>query len=259
MQIGKSGKASTSISAATADRISVRGRDLVGDLMGRLSFTEYFYLLTTGREATAEQRYFLDLLLVAIAEHGLVPTNQVARMTYAADPDFLQGAVAAGLLGCGKVILGTTEIAGAFLLDVQRQLGGGATVDGLIGQMIESGQRLPGFGHPLHKPVDPRAQRILSLAEERGVAGTYVRLAREIEAAVARLWPKPLPLNVSFAIPAVLLDLDFPASVLKAIPILARTASLLAHIAEESHTPIGFVLAHHAEKGITFDPEGRKE
>ena len=63
-------------------------------------------------------------------------------------------------------------------------------------------------------------------------------------------------MNVSFAIPAVLLDLDFPASVLKAIPILARTASLLAHLAEESHTPIGFTLAHHAEMGIAFDPDG---
>ena len=54
--------------------------------MGRLSFTEYFHLLVTGREPTETQRFFLDLLLVAIAEHGLVPTNQAARMTYAADP-----------------------------------------------------------------------------------------------------------------------------------------------------------------------------
>ena len=58
----------------------------------------------------------------------------------------------------------------------------------------------------------------------------------------------------SFAIPAVLLDLNFPQSVLKGIPILARTASLLAHLAEEAETPIGFTLAHHAEEGITYEP-----
>ena len=260
MQIGKAGKATTSISTATPDAITVRGQDLVDDLMGHLSFTEYFYFLTTGRRPTADQTFFLDLLLLSIAEHGLVPTNQAARMTYAADPDFLQGAVAAGLLGCGKVILGTTEIAGAFLLETHRRIDeGGETLDGIISQMRDDGRRIPGFGHPLHKPVDPRAQRILSLAAERKVAGTYVRLARQVEGTVTRLWPKPLPMNVSFAIPAVLLDLDFPASVLKAIPILARTASLLAHLAEESETPIGFTLAHHAEMAIAFDPQASQE
>lgn len=254
MQIGKAGKAVTSISTATPDTITVRNHDLVNELMGGVTFTEYFYLLTTGRKPTADQAFFLDVLMVSIAEHGLVPTNQAARMTYAADPDFLQGAVAAGLLGCGKVILGTTEVAGQFLRDTQARIAGGETLDEIITEMRDTGRRIPGFGHPLHKPVDPRAQRILSLAEERGVAGTYSKLARDVEDAVVRLWSKPLPMNVSFAIPAVLLDLDFPPTVLKAVPILARTASLLAHLAEEAETPIGFTLSHHAEMGIRFEP-----
>ncbi len=256
MKIGKQGKAVTSISTADADSITVRGHDLVNGLMGHISFTDYFFLLTTGRQPTEDQRFFLDLLLVSIAEHGLVPTNQVARMTYAADPDFLHGAVAAGLLGCGKVILGTTEVAGQFLIDAhERMTAQGVSMDDIVIEARDAGARIPGFGHPLHKPVDPRAQRILALAEERGVAGPHVRLARDVEDAINRLWPKPLPMNVSMAIPAVLLDLDFPPSVLKAIPILARTASLLAHLAEENETPIGFVLAHHAEAAIAFEPK----
>src|ERR671919_707091 len=93
----------TRMSQAYPDRVEVRGRDLAGDLMGRLSFTEYFHLLLTGREPTEEQRFFLDLLLVAIAEHGLMPTNVAARMTLAADPEALQAAVAAGILGAGRV------------------------------------------------------------------------------------------------------------------------------------------------------------
>ena len=97
------------ISQAYPDRVEVRGRDLCGDLMGRVSFTEYFHLLLTGEEPTDDQRFFLDLLLVAIAEHGMMPTNVAARMTLAADPGSLQGAVAAGILGCGPVILGTSE------------------------------------------------------------------------------------------------------------------------------------------------------
>ena len=86
MQIGKAGAGESGICQAYSDRVEVRGRDLCGDLMGRMGFTEYFHLLLTGREATDEQRFFLDLLLVAIAEHGMMPTVVAARMTLAADP-----------------------------------------------------------------------------------------------------------------------------------------------------------------------------
>src|SRR3954467_11799318 len=116
-QIGRPGTPVSHISQAYADRVEVRGRDLTGDLMGRLSFTEYFHLLLTGDEPTDDQRYFLDLLLIAIAEHGMMPTNVAARMTLAADPGSLQGAVAAGILGCGPVILGTSELCAQLLED----------------------------------------------------------------------------------------------------------------------------------------------
>src|ERR671922_166178 len=109
MQFGKAGRPVSQICQAYPDRVEVRGRDLTGDLMGRLSFTEYFHLLLTGREPTEDQRFFFDTLLIAIAEHGMMPTNVAARMTLAADPGSLQGAVAAGILGCGPVILGTAE------------------------------------------------------------------------------------------------------------------------------------------------------
>jgi citrate synthase len=263
MMIGKAGAAVTSISTADASSVTVRGRDLAGDLMGSLSFTDYFFLLVTGREPTADQRFFLDLLLVAIAEHGLVPTNQAARMTYAAEPGALQAAVAAGLLGCGTVILGTTEVCGRYLAEArERAAASGAAPAAIARTMVEearaSGRRIPGFGHPLHRPRDPRAQRILALADARGVAGVHVTIARETEAAVDALWPKPLPMNVSMMIAAVLLDLDFPRAVLKGIPILARTASLLAHLAEEAERPIGFLMAHHAEEAISYAPPEAK-
>src|SRR5258705_4091678 len=125
MPLGKDLNAVSRISQAYPDRVEVRGRDLTGDLMGRLSFTEYSLLLLTGAEPSAEQRYFLDLLLVAIAEHGMMPTNVSARMTLAADPGSLQGAVAAGILGCGPVILGTSA-SGARLFGTAPGKGGSA-------------------------------------------------------------------------------------------------------------------------------------
>jgi citrate synthase len=251
MQIGKAGAPVSHISQAHPDRVEVRGRDLTGDLMGRLSFTEYFHLLLTGEEPSEEQRYFLDLLLVAIAEHGMMPTNVAARMTLAADPGSLQGAVAAGILGCGPVILGTSEEC-ARLLEQTRAAGGDALA--AAREIRAAGGKLPGFGHPVHKPLDPRAERILELADAHGVSGEYVALARRFREAAAEAWGRPLTLNVSMPIAAVMLDLGFPAAAVKAVPILARTASLLAHLAEEQRAPIGFLMAGAAEHAISYEP-----
>jgi citrate synthase len=237
----------THISQAHPDRVEVRGRDLTGDLMGRLTFTEYFHLLLTGQEPTDEQRFFLDVLLVAIAEHGMMPSNVAARMTLAADPEALQGAVAAGILGAGPVVLGTSGEC-ARLLESQEE-----PVD-LAHRLHASGEKVPGFGHPVHKPVDPRAERILELADERGTSGPHVARARGLREAVARVWGKPLPMNVAMPIAAVMLDLGYPAAAVKAVPILARTAGLLAHLIEEQEHPLGFELGRAAEAAAEYQP-----
>jgi citrate synthase len=232
------------IAHAYPDRVEVRGRDLTGDLMGRLTFTEFFHLLLTGREPTEDERFFLDLLLIAIAEHGLMPSNVAARMTLAADPGAMQGAVAAGILGAGTVILGASEEC-ARLLEDAGERGSDAVVD----ELRAAGRRIPGFGHPVHRPKDPRAERILELADERGVSGENVALARRIQAAVG----SRLPMNVALPIAAVWLDLGYPARTVKAVPILARTASLLGHLAEEQQDPIGFQMAATAEEAVDYE------
>jgi citrate synthase len=229
----------TRISRVEPDRVEVRGRDLTRELMGTHTFTEYFHLLLTGRDPTKDERYFLDLLLIAIAEHGLMPSNVAARMTLAADPASVHGAVAAGILGAGPVLLGTSEACAHLLAEAVRSAEEPAQ---LVGRFRDAGERVPGFGHPVHRPVDPRAERVFELSDERGVSGAHVDYARALGGELA-----PLPLNVAMAIAAVLLDLGFDAAVVKAVPILARTAGLLAHLAEERTRPIGFVLARAAE------------
>jgi citrate synthase len=247
------------ISRAYPDRVEVRGRDLTGDLMGRLGFTEYFHLLLTGEEPTDDQRYFLDLLLVAIAEHGMMPTNVAARMTLAADPGSLQGAVAAGILGCGPVLLGTSEECARLLEQAQDRVASGgepAPVAVELARAVRAaGGRLPGFGHPVHRPLDPRAERILELADARNVSGPHLLLARCFRDAAAAVWGKPLTMNVSMPIAAVMLDLGFPPATVKAVPVLARTAGLLAHLAEERGQPIGFHMARAAEDAIEYEDD----
>jgi citrate synthase len=229
--------------------------------MGRLGFTEYFHLLLTGREPSDDQRYFLDLLLVAIAEHGMMPTNVAARMTLAADPESLQGAVAAGILGCGPVILGTAESCARLLEAAQERVASGgeapeAVAGDVAGELRAAGAKVPGFGHPVHRPLDPRAERILELADARGVSGAYVLLARRLRDAVAEAWGRPLVMNVSMPIAAVMLDLSFPSAAVKSVPILARTAGLLAHLAEERRRPLGLLMAARAEEAVEYERQG---
>jgi citrate synthase len=255
--IGKPGPAKSAIATADATGVEVHGHDLATDLMGRLTFTEFFHLLMTGREPTEDQRFFLDLLLVSIAEHGLTPSVVAARMTYAAAPGVLQAAVAAGILGCGTVVLGTAELCGQVLVDAAKRVAGGADADAAamaIAAVIHArGDKMPGFGHPLHKPVDPRAERVLALADERRISGRHIDLARRLAPTVARLWGRQMPMNLSMAIAACLLDLDFPFAFIKAVPILARTAGLLAHLAEEESRPTGFLMASKAAEAIAYD------
>ncbi len=257
MQIGGADNPVTHISQAYPDRVEVRGRDLAAELIGHISFTEYFHLLLTGSPPSEEQRFFLDALLVAIAEHGMMPTNVAARMTLAADPGSLQGAVAAGILGCGPVILGTAEECARLLERATARVRDGAPSAEVAAAMARdvraAGEKLPGFGHPLHRPVDPRAERILELAEERGVSGGHVALARDFRAGAEAAWGRPLTMNVSMPIAAVMLDLGFATAAVKSVPILARTASLLAHLAEEQQIPVGFLMAGQAEEAIRYE------
>jgi citrate synthase len=259
LKIGRQELRNSAISTSNQDTILVRGRDLAGTLIGSIGFTEHFWLLLTGALPSATQRRVLDATLVAIAEHGLVPSVQAARMTLAAAPEALQGAVAAGILGCGSVILGSSEAAGQLFIQIAAEIAAGADIDAavtrVVGEYRAARRAIPGYGHPLHKQADPRALRLFQVASEAGSSGTHAAIAHAVERLLPQLIGRPLSLNVSGAIPAVLLDVGYPPAALKGVPILARTASLIAHLLEERTRPIGFVLSHAAAQAITYDGE----
>lgn len=262
MKIGGQQSHGSAISTSNAETILVRGRDLCAELLGNVSFTDHVWLLVAGELPSAAQRRVLDSTLVAIAEHGLVPSVQASRLTLAAAPEALQGAVAAGILGCGSVILGASEAAGRLLADVlARGSAGGldAAAGAALHELVAARRAIPGYGHPLHKGYDPRARRLFEVARDAGLAGRHVEAALVIERLLPGLTGKPLALNVSGAIPAVLLDAGFPLLALKGVPLLARTASLVAHLLEEQQRPIGFVMSHAAAAAIDYDgkaPDG---
>lgn len=258
MKIGKHTQPTTAICTANEHTIVVRGKDLCQDLIGKTSFTDYFFLLVTGELPTPAATRVLDATLVAIAEHGLVPSVQASRMTYAAAPDALQGAVAAGILGCGSVILGASETAGRMFDEIHRRAGDGDLKDAARAVVLEyrqAGRAIAGYGHPLHKERDPRVDALFSVAKSAGGNLRYVEIAEAVEEVIPEVVGKALKLNVSAAIPAVLLGVGFPQSALRGVPIVARAAGLVGHLTEEAQHPIGFALSYQATRELEYTGE----
>lgn len=258
MRIGKQDRAFTAIATSDAETITIRGHDLCRDLIGRIDFVDYFWLLVVGRTPNETQRLMTDACLVAIAEHGLVPSVQAARMTLAAAPEAWQGAMAAGLLGMGSVVAGSSETAGRYLAElVEESRGSGRPIgdvsrDSLL-KLKAARRKVPGLGHPQHNSGDPRADVLLMLADEHGVSGEYIGALRALGELAPGIMDRPLPINVSGAIPAVMLDAGWPLEAMKGIPLLARAAGLVAHLFEESRRSIGFIMSHKADEAIGYD------
>lgn len=258
MRIGKQDHALTAIATSDDHSITVRGRDLCSELIGRIEFTDYLWLLVTGERPSSAQRRITDACMVAIAEHGLVPSVQAARMTLAAGPDAYQGAIAAGLLGMGSVVAGSSEVAGRYLVDlVSEAKASGRDADTVARESLEGlkahRQKVPGLGHPQHSAGDPRADRLLAVAAEEGLEGAHIAMLRTVARHAPGIIERPLPINVSGAIPALMLDAGWPQQAMKGIPILARTAGLVAHLYEESLRSIGFIMSNHADQAIAYD------
>jgi citrate synthase len=242
----------TAIGASTPDTITVRGRDLANDLMGRVSFTELAFLLASGRQPTAAETRLFDAVLVSLADHGLTPTVLAARLTYTGAPEALQGAIAAGLLGGGSVFLGVVEDTARFLADLLERK---VTPEQAVQEAISARRRIPGLGHPVHKQEDPRTPRLYALAEEVGLLGPHLALLRQVAQVHEAATGKVLPINGAGVAGAALADLGFPPALVRGFALLARTAGLVGHLAEEMAHPLGMSLYREVDRRAVYRAE----
>jgi citrate synthase len=251
----------TWIGSSTPDRITVGGRDLASEVMGQLTLTELAYLLVTRRAPTAGERRLADAVLVSLADHGLTPSALAARLTYTGAPEAVQGAVAAGLLGAGSVFLGPAGDTAFFLAEA---LGGhdanieDASLRHIAETAVEecrrAGRRVPGLGHPVHRVQDPRVPRLYDLATEEGLLGPHLRLLEQVAAVHEEQAGRRLPINGAGAGGAALADVGIPPGSVRGFVLIARTAGLVAHLAEEAEHPIGRPLADEVERRAREDP-----
>ena len=238
----------TGVGRSTPDSIVVGGLDLSSEVMGEMSFAELAFLLASGRTPSAAESKLFNAVLVSLADHGLTPTALAARLTYTGAPESLQGAIAAGLLGAGSVFLGpvedTARFLGAIVAGVRSDTDGALrdAAEVAVERAIGEGRRIPGLGHPIHKDVDPRTPRLYQLADETRLAGPHLRLLQYVAAAHGGVTGKSLPINGAGAAGAALSDLGFPPSTARGFALLARTAGLIGHLAEEARKPLGMRL-----------------
>ena len=238
----------TGIGTSDADSITLMGRDLASDLMGNVTLTELTFLMVQGRMPSPEETRLFDAILISLADHGLTPTVLAARLTYTGAPESIQGAVAAGLLGAGSVFLGVVEDTARFLDEI------GDDVETGVTQALAAGRRIPGLGHPVHKVQDPRTPRIYAIAEETGLVGSYLGRLREVAEVHRAQTGRELPINGAGVAGAALADLGFPAALLRGFALLARTAGLLGHLAEEMEHPLGMPLYREVDERAKYDP-----
>jgi citrate synthase len=253
----------TSIGTSDQDTITLLGQDVAADLMGKVSFGELALWLVTQRRPTPSQARVFEAVLVALADHGFTPTAIAARLTYLSAPDSLQGALAAGLLGGGSRFLGVTEDTGRFLADALAgaadpvpadDAGWDAVALACVQRARAAGQLIPGLGHPVHKVTDPRTPVLFAIAEQEGLRGPHLRLFEAIGRVHPHVLGRVLPLNGAGTCGAALADLGLPTSLLRGFALLARTAGLLGHIAEEQRRPVGMDVYLMVERNTDYEP-----
>ena len=225
---------------STVDRIVVRGKDLPGELLGNVNLGDMAFLEIAGRLPNEKESRLFNAMAVTLVEHGLTPSAIAARMTFLGAPEAMQAAVAAGLSGLGSVFVGSTEGVAKMLSE---------TTD--VKKLLEN-KRIPGLGHPLHKPVDPRTKRLFEIARETGHYGKYCKAMEELAAT------KQLTLNATGAIGALACELGLDWRAVRGIGVMARAVGLVGHLLEEASNPIALEIWERVEEEASAHLKPRK-
>jgi citrate synthase len=243
----------THIAYHTDEAIVVRGADLIEELIGQLTFTEMMFLQITGIKPTAAQTAVLDAVLVTLMEHGLTPSAIVSRLIYMSAPEAMQSAVAAGLLGVASTFVGTMENA-ALLIDevLSAPEGEASRAHAIATRYRQTRKPLPGFGHHLHKPDDPRPARLFAVAREHGVPGRHIRALQVLSRAIDEVYARHITINATGAIAAVLGEIGFPQSVMRGVAVVSRAAGLVGHIYEEQREPAARHVWEVVEREVPY-------
>lgn len=241
----------TRLCSHTLTSLHYRDKNLVDDLLGKRSFTEVMLMQILAREPRPVDLRIVDAVLIVLMEHGLTPSAIATRLIYMSAPENLQGAVAAGLLAVGSSFVGTMENCSRLLDQLQAAADPQAEALAIARKHKAERSAVPGFGHHLHKPVDPRAYKLLELARaEPELAGDKIKALMTLSAAVDEVAGRPITLNATGAVAALLGEIGVPTGVMRGFAVISRAAGLVAHIVEEQQSPSGRFIWDTVEQAM---------
>ena len=225
----------TQMATLNVDTIPVRGHNVVDDLIGKIDIADLFFLEVTGKLPTPAQSRLINAMVVAIAEHGMMPSVIAARLTLLGAPESLQGAVASGLLGAGDTFVGPASNV-AKMLQVEAAQFSGSVEEKAVELYASAKRKLPGLGQP-HHPVDPRTVKLFAMQKELGIGTANTQLMAAIHRIAIERLGRPLTLNATAAIGAICSDIGLDWRAVRGIGLIARTVGLIGHVMEEMRSP----------------------
>lgn len=226
-------KMTSCIATSDVSSVTVRGQDLVDEIIGRRSFTQMVHFLTVGSMPTQAEVDVLDACLVTLMEHGLNPSTIVARLTYDSVPNELQLAMANGLAVIGDVFAGTMEGAAQIIADGLAADDQSAFCEQVVADFKSRKEHIPGFGHATHKPDDPRTHALLSVAERHGLCASEIAFLKQLGEVVDKSMGRHITINATGGIAAVLLGIGYQPHIMRGIAVISRSGGLLGHLLEE--------------------------
>ncbi len=240
---------------STVDRIVVRGHDLSNELIGHIGLGDMAFLEIVGRRPNEKESELFNAILVTLVEHGMTPQAMATRLINMAAPEAIQGAVAAGLLGVGSVFAGGSEQTAKILQEALKDpTAESPSIDKVAAEIVDAHISrkavIPGIGHPLHKPVDPRTPVLFGIAGRTGFRGDYIALLEAISREAERRLNRSLPINATGAIGALLCELGFPWRICRGVVVISRAVGLVGHLAEEMRNPLAREIWQRAEAEV---------
>lgn len=243
----------TSLCTHSLTSLTYGDSDLVKDLMGKKTFTEVMLMQILGRTPRPVDLRITDVVLIVLMEHGLTPSAIATRVVYMSAPENLQGAVAAGLLAVGSSFVGTMENCSKLLDRIVTAPDAQAEALEIARHYKSIKSPVPGFGHHLHKPVDPRAYKLLDLGRaEKDLKGDRIRALETLSKAVDELAGRPITINATGAVAALLGEIEVPTAIMRGFAVISRAAGLVAHIVEEQKDPSGRFIWDTIEHAIPY-------
>lgn len=223
----------TAIIDMSPGRIAFRGRP-VETLIGAVSFPQMVWLMTRGDLPTAAEARLLEAALVAAVDHGpQAPSIAAARMAVTCGLS-LNGAMATAVNMLDDVHGGAGEQAVELFRAIDADP---APLDRAVPAALDAwalrSKYVPGFGHRFHKPVDPRAPRLLSLVDEAAAAGVvsgrFAAIGRAVEAGIAARRSAPVPMNIDGATAVIFAELGFAPPLARGLFCLSRAVGAMSH------------------------------